>query len=133
MTAGRPILVVTGEAATREFLELALRVEGYAVEGASDGASALVRAAATRPALIVLDSVIPDMDAPTFGHAYRSTDGPHGAILLLTTEPDAAAAARHAGAAAHLEMPFEVDRLFEILAKLVAESRDPGRDTGRPG
>ena len=60
MSAPR-ILVVEDDPSVRGLLETLLRAEGYEVALASDGLAGLVQAAASRPALILLDVMMPDL------------------------------------------------------------------------
>ena len=119
MRSGQAILVVDDDRAIRGFLQLALSVEGYAVDSAPDGREALERAATTRPALILLDYKLHDMSAPTFAARYRATPGPHAAIVVLTATVDAIVAAQQTGADAFLAKPFDLDRLLDLVVRYV--------------
>src|SRR5260370_2021958 len=55
------ILVVDDEQSYRDALSVALEREGFTVETAADGAEALARFDTTRPALILLDVMLPQM------------------------------------------------------------------------
>jgi DNA-binding response OmpR family regulator len=55
------VLVVEDDPSVRGLLESLLQGEGYAVETASDGIGGLVKVAAQRPALILLDVMMPDL------------------------------------------------------------------------
>src|SRR5271170_3595012 len=56
------LLVVEDEADLRRGLEQALREEGYAVDGAGDGADALYKAETWEYDAIVLDIMLPGLD-----------------------------------------------------------------------
>ncbi len=56
------ILIVDDEIGARSGLSTLLRREGFEVDEASDGPSALAQCAASRPDLILLDIVMPEMD-----------------------------------------------------------------------
>ncbi|HEY6223744.1 MAG TPA: EAL domain-containing protein, partial [Gemmatimonadales bacterium] len=56
------LLVVDDESTSRVILAGLLRADGFVVEEASDGATALQRVAALRPDLVLLDVVMPGMD-----------------------------------------------------------------------
>ena len=60
MTATR-VLVVEDDPSVRGLLQTLLSAEGYDVVTASDGLAGLVKAAATQPALILLDLMMPDL------------------------------------------------------------------------
>ena len=59
--SGPRILVVEDDPNVRGLLQTLLEVEGYAVVTASDGLDGLGRAAASSPALVLLDLVMPDL------------------------------------------------------------------------
>jgi CheY-like chemotaxis protein len=63
------ILIVDDEAPTRDLLRIMFKTFGYATEGVGTGAEALAYAAAIRPALVVLDLMLPDMT----GHEVCAT------------------------------------------------------------
>ncbi len=60
MTATR-VLVVEDDPSVRGLLHTLLTAEGYDVATASDGLAGLVKAATSRPALILLDLMMPDL------------------------------------------------------------------------
>jgi two-component system chemotaxis response regulator CheY len=61
------ILIVEDNVDTRQALELVLELEGYSVQGAGDGAEALIYARSPpRPCLILLDVNMPRMDGSAF-------------------------------------------------------------------
>ncbi len=55
------ILVVDDEQSYRDALSVALQREGFLVETAADGAEAIARFEASRPALVLLDVMLPKM------------------------------------------------------------------------
>ena len=65
------VLVVDDDATIRGLVSELLVDEGYAVDGASDGAQALQCARDARPAAIVLDLMMPVLDGWGFLHACR--------------------------------------------------------------
>ena len=60
MTATR-VLVVEDDPSVRGLLHTLLSAEGYDVSTASDGLAGLVKATSTRPALVLLDLMMPDL------------------------------------------------------------------------
>jgi len=80
------ILVVDDEKHIVELAKLYLENEGYTVEGAYDGQEALDKAGALRPALIVLDLMLPEVDGFEVCRRIRKEgDTP---ILMLTARSD---------------------------------------------
>ena len=64
--AAGPVLVVEDDAPTRALLGRALSKAGWAVEDAENGRVALQRIEASRPALVLLDLMMPEMDGFEF-------------------------------------------------------------------
>jgi DNA-binding response OmpR family regulator len=62
MSERRTVLVVDDERAIAESVAARLRAEGFAVEVAFDGPTAVARARAGRPDLVVLDVMLPGFD-----------------------------------------------------------------------
>jgi len=60
--AGRPVLVVDDDEGTRDRLRTMLTRAGWAATEAADGRTALQHVAAARPAVILLDLMMPGMD-----------------------------------------------------------------------
>jgi two-component system alkaline phosphatase synthesis response regulator PhoP/two-component system response regulator ResD len=82
----RTILVVDDEPNITRLLGMYLTKEGYTVETASDGASAVAKARATRYALILLDLMLPGMDGLEACRTIRRTsDVP---IIMLTARSE---------------------------------------------
>jgi len=73
--AAKPtILIVEDEADIRELVRYHLEQEGYAVEEADSGEKAFERAAAIRPALVVLDLMLPGTDGLEVCRRLRTDD-----------------------------------------------------------
>ncbi|MBC7252088.1 MAG: response regulator transcription factor [Anaerolineae bacterium] len=84
--AGETILVVDDEQNIRELARMYLEQEGYQVVVARDGAEALRQIQALRPALVVLDLMLPEVDGWEVCRRVRaSSDLP---ILMLTARDD---------------------------------------------
>jgi CheY-like chemotaxis protein len=69
--AAGPVLVVEDDAPTRALLGRALSKAGWAVEDAENGRVALERIGASRPALVLLDLMMPEMDGFEFLDVLR--------------------------------------------------------------
>lgn len=80
--SGSTILVVDDEKNIVQLLRLYLSREGYQVETAYDGQGALEKARTTRPALVLLDLMLPDLDGFEVCRQLRKvSDVP---IIMLT-------------------------------------------------
>jgi two-component system response regulator MprA len=117
------ILIVDDEPAVREALQRSLAFEGYGTEVAVDGADALVKAAAYRPDLVVLDIQMPRMDGLTAARRIRAT-GDLTPILMLTARDTVGdrVTGLDAGADDYLVKPFELDELFARIRALLRRS-----------
>ena len=83
------ILVVDDDASIREVLRFALRKAGFEVICASDGAQAMEQFHAERPALIVLDILMPELDGTEVCRRIRASgEQAHTPILFLSSRDD---------------------------------------------
>lgn len=117
------ILVVDDEAPIREALERALRLEGFAVECAPGGRTALEAVARRPPAAIVLDVTMPDMNGRAVCARLRA-DGIRTPIMILSArdEVEDRVAGLQAGADDYLVKPFAVEELVARLQALLRRS-----------
>ena len=115
------ILVVDDEPAVRESLRRALRLEGYEVELAADGAEALHRIeAGDEPDALVLDVLMPNVDGLELTRMLRRT-GRRIPVLMLTArdEVEDRVAGLDAGADDYVVKPFALEELFARLRALL--------------
>lgn len=116
------VLLVDDESRLTDLLRLELDVEGYTVDVASDGASALIKARQDpAPNLIVLDWNLPDFTGIDICQRIRSS-GVTTPILMLTGHDDIAdrVKALDAGVDDYLTKPFSIE---ELMARLRAMQR----------
>src|SRR5205807_2318394 len=78
------VLVVDDDRHIADLIKLHLEREGYKVEVAHDGKSALEKAARDRPDLVVLDVMLPGKNGLEVCQEMRRWDGPQPIILILT-------------------------------------------------
>jgi DNA-binding response OmpR family regulator len=80
----RRILVVDDDSSTRSLLREILTPEGYAVEEATDAATAMEKVATCAPDLLLLDVMMPGQDGLEFlANLRRSSDV---SVILLTAK-----------------------------------------------
>ena len=123
------ILVVDDEPAVRDSLRRALELEGYEVDLAPDGESALHRLEEPRhPDAVVLDILMPGIDGLEVCRRMRAA-GDEVPVLMLTAraEVDSRVAGLDAGADDYLPKPFA---LAELLARLRALLRRSTNGSG---
>jgi len=83
--AAGPVLVVEDDPPTRALLGRALTKAGWTVEEAENGRVALERMTETRPALVLLDLMMPEMDGFEFLDALRRDQSQRGVPVVVIT------------------------------------------------
>jgi two-component system, OmpR family, response regulator RegX3 len=114
------ILVVDDEQSYRDALTVALQREGFLVETAADGPEAIERFDATRPALVLLDVMLPKISGIDVCRELRSRS--RVPIIMVTarnSEIDAVVGLE-VGADDYVSKPF---RLRELIARVRASLR----------
>ncbi|HEX3244448.1 MAG TPA: response regulator, partial [Chloroflexota bacterium] len=84
----QPILVVDDDAATRDMIRRMLEKEGWTVEEAENGRVGLERVEQGRPALILLDLMMPEMDGFEVLAQVRKRGGGQDVPILIITAKD---------------------------------------------
>jgi two-component system, OmpR family, response regulator RegX3 len=120
------ILVVDDEQSYRDALAVALQREGFLVDTASDGVEALARFDAARPALVLLDVMLPKISGIDVCRELRTRSRvPIIMVTAKTAEIDAVVGLE-VGADDYVTKPF---RLRELIARVrVALRRVPLAD-----
>lgn len=130
MSADVPlVLVVDDYDDNREMITELLALVGLRVAEARDGVEALERAAALRPALVLLDLALPRVDGWEVARRLRA-DPLHGAVRILAvtgdTKVDVLACARAAGCDGVVTKPFAPEALLATVNAWVGAARlDP--------
>src|SRR6202007_3010372 len=86
MSSGVTVLVVDDEPAIRRLLRTSLAAQGYRVIEAADGAAALAAVPREKPALVILDLGLPDMDGVDIIRAVRANSALP--IVVLSVRED---------------------------------------------
>jgi len=124
------ILVIEDNADLAYGLRNNLEIEGYAVEIAGDGATGLRRAGESRPDVIVLDLMLPELDGFRVLRELRATNLMMP-VLILTARGEESDKVRglKLGADDYVTKPFG---LLELLARIEALlRRNTGAGAGR--
>lgn len=125
MTATR-VLVVEDDPSVRGLLHTLLSAEGYEVVTASDGLAGLVKAAAIKPAIMLLDLMMPDLGGVRVLEEIR--DDPELSetpVIVVTGKIDAVPGMRDLLGEDHVFVkPFAV---AELLARVAAITGGPSR------
>ncbi len=119
----RTVLVVDDVRENREVLSDSLEALGFDVLTAADARSAIELARSRRPALIIMDAVMPVMDglqAVRELKRHRPTADIPVIIASANATPEMQADSRAAGASAFLAKPLELPALVEAVGRLLA-------------
>jgi two-component system response regulator MprA len=117
------IVVVDDDEALRNAVSRALRLEGYDVELARDGAEGLMQLAGLGADLVVLDILMPGLDGITVCRRLRES-GDRTPVLMLTAR-DAVSdrvLGLDAGADDYLAKPFALEELKARIRALLRRS-----------
>lgn len=120
---GALVLVVDDDDRSRELMRIVLRHAGYRVVAAPGPQAAIALLATERPAVAVVDLLMPDMTGLEFCRWLRAQPALATIRFVLLTGMDTQETrheARDAGADAVVTKPFDRIRLLEQLAALLA-------------
>ncbi|NTW39141.1 MAG: response regulator transcription factor [Cellulomonadaceae bacterium] len=123
------ILVVDDDDALRRALSINLRARHFDVQTAPDGATALRRAAAEPPDLVILDLGLPDLDGVEVVEGLRGWTSVPIIVLSARDTQSAKVDALDAGADDYVTKPFGMD---ELLARIRAALRRATPDPPAP-
>jgi two-component system OmpR family response regulator len=131
MNAEARLLVVDDEPNIRELLSASLRYAGFEVVTAEDGREAVQAAERTRPDLIVLDVMLPDMDGFEVVRRLRSSGRPLPVVFLTARDgTEDKITGLTLGGDDYVTKPFSLE---EVLARIRAVLRRTRGDIAAPG
>jgi CheY-like chemotaxis protein len=117
------VLIVDDEAYVRELIRDTLKMRGYALELASDGAAALERLERSEFDLVLTDVVMPGIEGFELLRRVKKLH-PGVKVVILTgfsRHHDISEFLLH-GADEYLSKPFQVHELLETVARVLGES-----------
>jgi len=128
MTTTRTILLVEDDRDICEIVEQVLAEEGYETVAVSNGAEGLahLRAGTPRPFVIMLDLMLPVMDAWQF-RAEQTRDPALADIpvVIFSANPKLGKYADALGAAAVIRKPPDLDELLSVLDRFAPREPAP--------
>jgi DNA-binding response OmpR family regulator len=125
--AGPVVLLVDDDAAIRRAVGAGLELEGFSVVRASGGRAALAAAESVRPAVILLDLAMPDLDGLEVLRRLRAAgDDVPVCVLSARDEVDDRVRGLQAGADDYVVKPFALE---EVTARLQALLRRRPKDS----
>lgn len=120
----RTVLVVEDDAGVRTLIETVLEAADCRVISARDGLEGLVKLRSHKPAVLVLDIMMPDVGGLRVLDELAEEHSDI-AVIVVTGKPDAANAARERlGDDRVFDKPFDVDELTERVTSLAAGTGD---------
>lgn len=117
------VLVVDDDAMIRSLLQSLLVSEGYSVVTAADGVEGLAALRGRRPALILLDMMMPRMDGQAFLRALAGDGYDDVPVVLLSATLGLRESARSLGVIDFLPKPFDLD---DLVAKVRRHAQPAG-------
>jgi DNA-binding response OmpR family regulator len=118
------VLVVDDSEEVRAFLRAALEDEGYAVDVAGDGGEAMTVAARFRPAVILLDLMMPNVSGWEFLTRYRETAGPRAPVIVVSALPRRVLNEEKLAVEEIMPKPISIDRLLAAIESHVRRARE---------
>lgn len=131
----RPVLVVDDYPDGRELLAEYLQYRGFSVVAANSGAEALAIAAQIRPAAILMDLRMPDMDGWEATRRLRGDPATRDIMIVAVTAAaltDEVEKALRAGCDAVVAKPYDLTTFADALAVAVVEGPEAFRALGAP-
>ncbi|MGN6301340.1 MAG: response regulator transcription factor [Angustibacter sp.] len=125
------LLVVEDEPNIRELLSTSLRFAGFEVHTAGDGHTALKLAESTRPDLLVLDVMLPDMDGFSVTRRLRD-QGRQVPVVFLTARDDThdKVTGLTVGGDDYVTKPFSLEEVVARIRAVLRRTGGPGGDDG---
>ena len=129
--AGERILIVDDEAHIVELVRLYLERDGFRVDSASDGAQGLRLNSELRPALVILDLMLPEVDGLEVCRQVRAeSDVP---IMMLTARDEDIdkIVGLELGADDYLTKPFNPRELVARVKAILRRTEAPAKPEGK--
>jgi CheY-like chemotaxis protein len=123
------VLVIDDDPAVHEVVQRTLGREGFSVLGATSGAEGIATARAIRPAVILLDVMMPGQDGWQVLRALKGDATLADTPVVMATVLDERPLAESLGAADYLIKPIDRDELRRVIEDL--SSRANVRDLAR--
>lgn len=128
---GQTVLVVDDEPSIRRFLRHILEGEGFLVIEARTGEDAVAIAMREKPAIVLLDLVLPDIDGfEVLARLKQQSSTRNIPVIILSIIEDEERCFR-LGASDYLPKPIDRERLVDRVSRLIAAG--PARKTEGPG
>ncbi|MBF9070862.1 response regulator transcription factor [Streptacidiphilus fuscans] len=130
-TAEASLLVVDDEPNIRELLSASLRFAGFRVASAASGAEAVAHVQQSRPDLVVLDVMLPDVDGFSLVRRLRDdSDRDKIPVIFLTAKDgvDDKINGLTAGGDDYVTKPFSLEELIARIRAILRRTGGPAED-----
>lgn len=127
------VLVVEDDPEINELVGAYVQIAGYDYDSALTGMQAVEKAQQGRPALIVLDIMLPDIDGFEVARQLNSQSSTQDIPILMLTALDRdeyRQRGTRAGAVGYLTKPFDPNRLLEEIKKNARRNGKAGSGNG---
>jgi DNA-binding response OmpR family regulator len=118
------LLLVEDNVSFRASVAAYLQAEGYVVDEAANGVSALNLAYLVRPRLVIADILLPSLGGVELCRLLKSSAETHDiSVILMTGVPEFATdTATKAGADAFLRKPFDMQDLVACVSSVLTRT-----------
>ncbi len=119
------ILIVEDDPKNLKLLRDLLQVSGYSTIEATDGKQGVDLAKATKPDLILMDIMMPEMDGYMACNALKMDETTRGIPVVLLTGMAYELnkkLAREVGAGGYITKPFDVKELLDVINRFLPTS-----------
>jgi DNA-binding response OmpR family regulator len=131
--SGELILVVDDESNIIQLARLYLERDGFRVQSVGDGRSALEAVSRLRPALMVLDLMLPQVDGLEVCRRLRAEDSPLPILMLTARDEDIdKVLGLEMGADDYLTKPFNPRELVARVKAILRRGERQGQSGGQP-
>lgn len=119
-SAPATVVVIDDDPSVRALLEVSLELDGFTVRTAADGRRGLDLVEQTRPACVLLDVMMPELDGHSVLRMLRERYGLNLPVIMLTAASDDSHAwqAWSAGVDCFIAKPFDLDALLRQVSTL---------------
>lgn len=122
------LLIAERDPSVRELQRHFLEKAGFTLDFADDGESALERARAERPSLIVTEILVPKLDGLALCRRLKEDPLTRDIPVIVFSILAAAARAEEAGASAFLRKPFVETAFLDKVRELIAAQPTGARE-----
>jgi CheY-like chemotaxis protein len=116
-SSGPIVLVIDDDPTVRELMQRSLAKDGYRVESAADGRTGLEMASRLKPAVIILDVMMPSMDGWAVLSALKADPATAAIPVVMLTIVDDKNMGFALGAADYFAKPIDWQRLGAVIQK----------------